>query len=94
MSYSLFTLSSFCRICFQKDQLPGHFDCEHMDMAHRKKQGFGIFAIKLVPVEWHTHCTSASGEAELLLSVKAGEETARETLLEGRGSSVWTTNQW
>lgn len=26
--YSLFILSSLCKICFQKDQLPGHFDCE------------------------------------------------------------------
>jgi len=50
-------------------------------MGHRKKQGFGIFGIKLVSVVWHTHCTSASGEAEFLLSVKAGEEPARGTLL-------------
>lgn len=41
---------------------------------------------------WNTHCKSASGEDELLLSVKVGEEPAKETL--PYGSSVWTTNQW
>lgn len=97
-SHSLFILSSFGGFVFRRINslvilTVSTSTGRHMDVAHGKKQGFGIFGIELVPVMWNTHCTSASGEAELLLSVKAGEEPARETAI-GKRKLCLRTNQW